>query len=41
MKIDVPICPLTINFHKMAAFTEFSKLKKLTTIYVASQCAEK
>ncbi len=39
MLIDVPNVPLTINFHKMAAFSKYSKLKKLTAIYIASQCA--
>jgi hypothetical protein len=39
MKIDIPNVPLAINFHKMAAFSKYSKLKKLTAIYIASQCA--
>lgn len=38
---DLPNVPLAINFHKMAAFSKYSKLKKLTAIYIASQCAEK
>jgi hypothetical protein len=41
MLINLPNVPLAINFHKMAAFSKFSKLKKLTAIYIASQCAEK
>jgi hypothetical protein len=48
MKIDVPKIPLNINFHKMASFTKYSKvklsiikLKKLSAIYIASQFSEK
>lgn len=41
MKTKLPPCPLAIDFHKMAAFAKYSKLKKLTGIFVASQCAEK
>ena len=39
MTKDLPNVPLTINFHRMAAFSKYSKLKKLTAIYIASQCA--
>jgi calcium-dependent protein kinase len=33
--------PLKLNFSKMAAFSKFSKIKKLAATYIATQLSEK
>lgn len=41
MSQDVPSTNLKVSFRKMHEYSKFSKLKKLTATYVASQMSEK
>lgn len=41
MNKEIPNTALKVSFRKMHEYSKFSKLKKLTATYVASQMSEK